>query len=803
MLTLFSMLQLVFKRLWHNLGLSASTLVGMIAILTVAVCVPIFSHAISSEVLHQQLLEIKGDTNRQLFSLRLNYQEKGFTSLLDLDKARTITNFLKDQIPAEMNLPVERVVVDIRAGALVVTDLTGRWPEGKNAPMGRWSFLLQDDLPSHATILEGAWPDPEPKTGGPIQAAVPEAMADEMLLKIGDHFLLSTLEVELTGFYRINDLRDPIWFTNPETDYSRTLWVNESTYQARIRPATEQPIGEASWYVIINNDDVHFQRASDYLRGLVRLDASLKKIVDGLSITYTPAKALEAYEQRADALTTLFYVVGSPMIVLALIFIGLTARIAVQQVENETATLRARGASPFEILLLNLAETVLLLLIALPLSIGSGWWAANLMGNTLSFLQFTDRSAFSFSLDGINLSMLGLALGVILVARFMPAVSGSRINVLKVKQEQSRGSPKPIWERFYLDFLLLIPGGYAFFVLKGWSKPAQFLTQLPIATDSQFRDPLLFVAPALFAIALCMVMVRMIPLLVRLLAALVERLHGVTAYLSLQQIARRSQDHSSALLLIMISLSLAIFTISTAKTLDRWLYDSEYYKVGADISLQEYLLPASAAGSGGEGGPAASGSTQMIESFLTLEEHMALPGVDHATRFGKYTCTFSYGRGDQACAVIGVDRLEFPMTAFFRDDFTQDSLGSLMNALGSNLSGVVFPAALMQKSGVAVGDKIALSVAVGTQKYDREFLVVGSYDYFPTVFPKDKPTLITNLESIFNYPEDVEDYQVWLKLDPRRRCSHILTDIGAPDQRHPGGGQSGGRRPPGRPDRAG
>ncbi len=771
MLTLFSMLRLVLKRLMHNLGLSASTLVGIIAILTVAVCVPIFSHAVSSEVLRQQLYELKGKSNsRPLFALRLKYEEKSEKSKLDLDKCNALSDFLLTQFPAELGLPVERVLLDTFTGSLVVSDLNNRWPEARNAPLGSWTFVVQEALPANANLVEGVWPAADNGGTGPIQIALPEAMADEMLLRVGDRFLLSELEVVVTGFYRIKDTASPLWFNNPEAEYSRAAWIPLATYLSRVKPVVPQSIGVATWYVTVNNNDVHFQRAAQYLHGLQRVDAALKQIVDGLSIVYTPAAALEAYEKRADALATLFYVVGSPMIVLALIFIGLTSAIAVQQHENETATLRSRGTSIGQVLLLNLLESTLLLAVALPLSLLTGWLASALMGNTLSFLQFTDRPAFSFSLDGLNLSMLGAALGIILLARFFPMISAARINVLRVKQDQSRSSRKPFWERFFLDFFLLIPSGYAFFVLKGWSSPAAFLSQLQLPTDQQFRDPLLFVAPAVFAIAACMVITRFIPLLVRLLAFVVERFSGVTAYLSLQQVARRSQDHSTALLLIMISLSLAIFTVSTAKTLDQWLYDSEYYKTGADLALQEYLVSES-------GGGEVSASSSRIESFLTIEEHLALPGVEAATRVAKYSCSFSYGRGDQSCLVIGIDRLDFVRTAFFRDDFTTNSLGELMNNLGSNLSGVIFPATLMQKTGVAVGDRIAMTISVGSQKYDREWVVVGSYDYFPTVYPKDRPTLVVNLDSIFNYPEDIEDYQILLKLKPETDTASLIKEI--------------------------
>src|SRR5512137_349728 len=119
MLNLFSMLGLVLKRLRHNLGLTASALIGVIAILTVAACVPIFSHAVSSEVLRQQLLEKKGTTNRQLFAVRLTYAEKSPTSRLDIEKSQAVAQYLKEQFPQILSLPVEQVVMDIKTGGLV------------------------------------------------------------------------------------------------------------------------------------------------------------------------------------------------------------------------------------------------------------------------------------------------------------------------------------------------------------------------------------------------------------------------------------------------------------------------------------------------------------------------------------------------------------------------------------------------------------------------------------------------------------------------------------------------------------
>ncbi len=776
MTNFLSMLGLVLKRMRHNLGLSGSALIGVLAILTVAVCVPIFSDAVSGDVLRKQLDEIRAQSQRNLFSLRYQYQEKGNTSLMDYDKSQAIADFLKNQIPSELGLPVNQVVMDIYSGGLVVTDMTGRWPEGKNSPMGRWQFLVQELLPKRAEIVEGKWPDPDTGSSGPIQVAVPVAMADEMLLKIGDHFLLDPVQIEIVGFWDVKNVNDPIWFSDPNKAYSRTLWIPLTTFLNRVKPVVEQPIDQVTWYTIINDQDLQFQNAAQYLHGLVRLDAELTKRVDGIKNVSTPMEALVTYDKRAQTLTTMFYVVGSPMVVLALIFIGLTARISVQQYENETATLRARGTSRAEVMLLNLVESLVLFLIAIPLSLLLGWLAANLMNQTLSFLEFTNRPIFAISFAGLNQTVLLAAVAVIALARFAPVISGSRITVLRVKHEQSRGSQKPFWERFYLDFFLLIPGLYAFFVLRSWAQqgtpPTQLLNQSQLATVQQFRDPLLFVAPALFAIALSLVIVRFIPLIVRLMAAIASRLPGVWAYLSLQQIARRTQDHSSALLLIIIALGLSIFTVSTARTLDRWLYDSEYYKVGADLALQEFISTSS--GGGGEGG---SSQTVLIESFLPVEDHLKVQGIAGATRVGKYDSEFSFGRGNVSSTVMGIDRIDFPQTAYFRDDFSADNMGTLMNELGLNLDGVLVPTSLMTDNGVALGDQLAISINAGSATYNRDFTVVGSYDYFPTVFPSDKPTLIVNLDSVFNYPEDVEGYQMWVKLKPNADPQAVTAEI--------------------------
>ena len=60
---------------------------------------------------------------------------------------------------------------------------------------------------------------------------------------------------------------------------------------------------------------------------------------------------------------------------------------------------------------------------------------------------------------------LGEAVLVILIARFIPLLGLRHTTAVSLKQERSRSARRPLWERFFLDFLLLVPAGYAYWVL--------------------------------------------------------------------------------------------------------------------------------------------------------------------------------------------------------------------------------------------------------------------------------------------------------------------------------------------------
>jgi putative ABC transport system permease protein len=127
---------------------------------------------------------------------------------------------------------------------------------------------------------------------------------------------------------------------------------------------------------------------------------------------------------------------------------------------------------------------------------------------------------------------------------------------------------------------------------------------------------------------------------------------------------------------------------------------------------------------------------------------------------------------------MGIDRLDFPRVAFYREDFAPTSLGALMNALGAEPMGVLISRQLAVQEGLGRGDRLSMALTMPGGVYVRDLVVVGFYDYFPTVYPGEKPTLVVNLDYIFGNPDAVVDYNIWFDLEEGSDVPRLIEEIG-------------------------
>jgi putative ABC transport system permease protein len=219
--------------------------------------------------------------------------------------------------------------------------------------------------------------------------------------------------------------------------------------------------------------------------------------------------------------------------------------------------------------------------------------------------------------------------------------------------------------------------------------------------------------------------------------------------------------------------------------MDRQLYDQVYYQVGSDLSFLDEGLNVTSGSLIATPNtllsilqPQENTSNQEITKrktgFLPISEYTRFPGVIAGTRVGQYAAGFSIAGTNETAIFLGIDRVDFPKVAFWRNDFSEQSLGELMNALALTPDGVLIPQSAMNQEALNLGDVLQVSVADDSGINVRIPLkIVGSFRLFPGWYPDQGILLVGNLDQLFEAAGGQYPYRVWFKTSPGADLSLI------------------------------
>jgi putative ABC transport system permease protein len=507
----------------------------------------------------------------------------------------------------------------------------------------------------------------------------------------------------------------------------------------------------------------------------------------GTRLDISPAEALGRHQEQVQRLTLILTVFSIPVLGLIAYFIILVAGLVVQRQSNEISVLRSRGASRAQVLGIYLLEWLLLGTLALGLGVLLGEFAAFLMTWTRSFLDLEVRERLPIEMTPDAWQRAWQMLLLLLVASLLPAFVAARYTIVSFKSERARSTRKPWWQRVYLDLLLLIPVYYGYTQLSQRGTIA-FLG-FGVGSGDPFGNPLLLLAPSLFIFALALVSTRIFPMLMSLLAWLANRLPGVATVTAMRYLARSTAAYTGPVLLLVLTLSLATFTASMARTLDNHLYDQIYYDTGGDMRV--YDLGWSTQPSAGLGGPPGAGVSdtetegdRLEEArfvFLPVSDYLMVPGVTAATRVSTSQVDISAGGRSVAGRFIGVDRVDLLGVARWRSDYSRESLGALMNRLADDPSSVLVSGNFAAQTGLRVGDRFVARMNDLDATREVPLTVAGYINLFPTIYPGDGPFIVGNLDYAHEQQGGQYPYDVWLRLAPdadHRTISVGMAELG-------------------------
>lgn len=781
--------RIALRRFSSEPVLTFCLLLGWSVVVALASAPPMYTDAANRSLLQHELQTVP---NRSAFSFFYHYVKGSSIAGADWQEYLALNQYMETRYSQDLGLPHRSDMHYVKSDLFQVFPLRDGQYELRDKPLLRGYLGFINRLEEYITVVEGGFPAQDNAENGNsevVNVLVSQAFAVEAGLQVGEGYTLFDpsartsngailrleVPVRIAGIWVPRAESSAKWHL-PPASFANVFLVSEETYIGEIGERVPHALTDVGWYRVVDGDSVRAEDVDRFLRRVSFVDRQIQSLIGTTYLELSPVSALRRYQRVATAQAILLLLFSIPILGLVLYFIVLIADSTVKRQQIEISILKSRGATTGQVFSIYLLQGATLGIVALAIGPLLGQKVAQFIGGTRYFMTFNAQTPLQIETTTTSMTYTFAAIGGALFATVLPAMGAARLAIVEAKQEISRRQRRSFWERSYLDFLLLGVASYGYYMLRTQGRIAFLQADVP---SDPLDNPLLFLAPALFILAVALVSVRLFPLIALILSLLWARLGGISMLLAFYNLARTGRVYTSLLLLLILTTSLGTFTASMARTLDANLVARIFYEVGADVTLTEgaalRILPSE------DGKPVEEGEEEFVWINMPVDEHRQAPGVRAATRIGDFPVSTRVGSRLVNGRLFGIDRSQFPEVAYFRPDFAADSLGKLMNALAVEYSGVIVSQSMMDALGLQVGDTIALSGLVPTSNATFDFRIVGAMGLFPTVYPEDGEFFVANLNYIFSLLGHEVPYRVWLAteeaIDPELLVSS-LDDLG-------------------------
>ena len=793
---------LIVKRMRTQVGLTLLALVSIILAVGLVTNTSFFSRAVDRVILTQELKDFSKTTGRPPFSTAVYYIPSS-AKPVSLPDAEALSSQVGDIMRSKIGLPISHLGLQVSSGGMLLQPAQNSDKyHTQSGYLDTLEVIYIAGVEQHIKITGGQAYDPKGTSSqGVVDVWMHDLYAQKLGVNVGETFRLGVtlaekpITIRVAGFWHSTGRDSQFWFSDPDSLLDSTLLIRRNDYINFIQPLIPSKTREVNWYVILDENRVRPENGAKYLDGFKEAAALIGRILPGARMDTPPLGPLETFSARSNTLTILLLGYNLPAFFILLYFLILSSSIIARWQRQDMSLLISRGMSVSGVLSLVILEELMLFVVGYPLGIGFGMLVARLMGYTTSFLSFTDRAALPVSIQDISLPLTFLALAFSLIARLSPAISVARQSKNLEERQWTRVSTQPFWYRYYLDFILILPTYYAYDqMVKHGSLGSLLATNRP---QDLYQDPLLILVPALFIITASLILMRLFALVMRLLDIPASLTPWLSIHLALRQLSRQSGDYLRPLMLVVVTLALGVYTISMAASLDQWLIDRNYYQAGADLTFTPMPINS-------------TDEPQDASWVPSLDEFRKINGVAEVTRVENLFVTINtelvtkntagsssqgIGLGQESSQntqqqqaigqgqslnlnLLAIDPSTFSSVAWFRPDFGQEPLGAMMNRLASRSDGVLVPREILNEYDLQVGDQFPVTVGISYGlKTDTQLTIVGTYDYFPTVYPENGITLIGNLDNIENLFGFTLPHRVWMKLKPGVTADSVLSQL--------------------------
>ncbi|RPI24958.1 MAG: hypothetical protein EHM57_02115, partial [Actinobacteria bacterium] len=465
-------------------------------------------------------------------------------------------------------------------------------------------FFTSPDVAEIIDVVDGElpWPvtaPPEDGAAAPLPIVLGADVATTIGAGVGDQFFLKPFSglpaafelVEVAALVTATNPDDPIWGID---DPGRMAYFDPASFDSWLAP------------VLIDAEDDPWLRQNRGFPGTevtqgfrMPLDAELVELQDleDLEGSLEQFRGQVNRESGGTIPTNSFLplllavfrtrsvTVGGPILAMlalvvggAIYFLVYTAALTVEREGAEIAQLKSRGASSWQTIGIHLAQSMLIVIVAVVLA---PFVARALVavtgrvppldeltgGQTLEVSQFRSLRPWLFAGGVIAFVSMGVAV-----------IPYSRRGVLALRGLASRPGQRSVWQRYNLDLFAI---ALSLVVLVQLSQRGFINT----TGEEVTLDPLAILFPVLLLFTGALILLRVFPFLLRFVGWLMTKARSMSMALPGWHLGRNPIPYGRLALLVWVTTGLGAFALTYAATLQGSFDDRAAYAAGADVRV--------------------------------------------------------------------------------------------------------------------------------------------------------------------------------------------------------------------------
>lgn len=484
-------------------------------------------------------------------------------------------------------------------------------------------------------LIAGRWPTNNPHT---LEMVLTPQTAQALHLSTGESITLqggfstllhnngqldprTALTIQLVGLFEVkapapSTLQGQTFQPLPSSPAPTYPLLTDSTFflQSLDQMATRlhtsaifavQPF-QLTWSYVLHTANLSSDQVPDLTNRLITTRTNVsnyasKVQTDGDVMSSAPITQMSLYGPAPGSLllldllqqyTNLMALVSIPITVLALqiialllFFVSVLVGVLLDRQMAANALLSSRGASGRQIFWSLFLQGVALCLPGIVLGPLAGITLTSTLVTGALPAGSSQLAQRSLAQPLTVLSNIGPGAGgtllVTLLAIGLIVRSTSKLNILTLRQEASRVTRAPFWQRYYFDLLAAVIALSAYGVSLYLANIAH---QVDITTQELILAPLTLVAPIFLLLGCLLLALRLFPWLLHFGSWVANRRRGATSMLALVQMARAPRRTMRMTLLLALTIAFALFAQVFSATQTQHSNDVATYEAGADFS---------------------------------------------------------------------------------------------------------------------------------------------------------------------------------------------------------------------------